>query len=157
MHRNLDECPFGIFHYNQELHSLDCVSKLDRESARDAANLFTAGQDFAKTAAVLFICVPRFYRNFWKYRQHPRAYQVLHMDIAHISQTFYLLCEALGLGAFFTAAINAANIEEELKLDPCQEGALGILGCGVPVKDQLGMDVVFSPFEVARSSAVSEV
>lgn len=74
----------------------------------------------------------RFYRNFWKYRRHQKAYLVLQMDAAHLSQTFYLLCTKLGLGAFFTAAINAVNIEKRVGLDPYTEGALAICGCGVP-------------------------
>jgi putative peptide maturation dehydrogenase len=144
---NLEGCQCGLFHYNQKLHSLDCIRELERHAGQDIANLFTAGQQFPRNASVLFILTSRFYRNYWKYRVHPKAYQVLYMDIAHLSQTFYLLCEALGVGAFFTAAINAGNIEKELGLDPYHEGAMAILGCGVPAEDHLGMEVAFSPFE----------
>ena len=52
------------------------------------------------------------------------------MDAGHLSQTFYLMSAALGLGAFVTAAINAADAEEELGLDSFSEGALALCGCG---------------------------
>jgi nitroreductase len=59
-----------------------------------------------------------------------RAYGVLLMDAAHLSQSFYLVCTQLGLGAFFTAAINSANIDDRLGLEVFSEGALAVSGCG---------------------------
>ena len=56
------------------------------------------------------IHVARFDRNFWKYAQHRKAYKAVLMDSAHLSQTFYLTAAHLGLGAFYTAAINDADI-----------------------------------------------
>ncbi|SAK81547.1 Nitroreductase family protein [Caballeronia calidae] len=143
---NVEGLEPGIYHYNQEHHSLDLLRRLSAEEARVQANVFAAGQEYVKNAGALFVMTSRFYRNFWKYRQHPRAYPVLYMDIAHISQTFYLLCEELGLGAFFTAAVNACNIEKELKLDGFQEGALALLGCGIPASNQMGLEVDFDTF-----------
>jgi nitroreductase len=78
------------------------------------------------------VLVSRFARSFWKYRKHERAYGVLLMDAAHLSQTFYLVAAELGLGAFVTAAINGADAEERLGLDGFSEGALALLGCGRP-------------------------
>ena len=52
------------------------------------------------------------------------------MDVGHLSQTLYLVCAELGLGAFVTAAVNGANIEERLGLEPFVEGAIAITGCG---------------------------
>jgi nitroreductase len=52
------------------------------------------------------------------------------MDAAHLSQTLYLVAVELGLGAFVTAAINGANIEERLGIDGWKEGALAVSGCG---------------------------
>ena len=55
---------------------------------------------------------------------------MIHVDAGHLSQTLYLLCTELGLGAFYTGAINDINIEQALGLDPLQEGVIGIAGCG---------------------------
>ena len=68
------------------------------------------------------------------------------MDAAHLSQTFYLVCADLGLGAFVTAAINGANIEERLGLDGFTEGALAICGCGIPAEHQSAADPKFLPY-----------
>ena len=62
---------------------------------------------FAESQA-LFVMTARFARSYWKYQRHAKAYAVVLMDAAHLSQTFYLLCADLGLGAFVTAAINNA-------------------------------------------------
>lgn len=133
----------GLYHYRVQDHSLDLLEPLAPRRARDLASCFTAGQDYARRAGVLFVMASRFYRNFWKYRRHAKSYKVLLMDVAHLSQTFYLVSAALGLGAFFTAAINGANAEERLGLDPYQQGVLAICGCGV-VKDR-GPTLDFDP------------
>jgi SagB-type dehydrogenase family enzyme len=87
----------------------------------------------------------RFYRSFWKYRKHQKAYGVLHMDAAHLSQTFYLVCAELGLGAFITAAINSVNIEQRLGLDGFIEGVIAICGCGKPAMEDF-IDPQFRPY-----------
>jgi SagB-type dehydrogenase family enzyme len=121
------------------------ITRLDRQSAQDWANEFTAGQSYPRSAHALFIMTSRFYRNFWKYRQHQKAYAVLLMDAAHLSQTFYLIAAELGLGAFVTAAINAVNIEDKLRLDGYQEGAIAICGCGKPSSLNV-IDPRFDPY-----------
>src|SRR5262249_16049265 len=97
------------------------------------AEKFTAGQSYFATAHVLFILAARFYRNFWKYRKAPRSFRVIQLDAGHLSQTLELVCTSLGLGSFFTAAINDINIDEELGLDAVNQGIVGILVCGGPV------------------------
>jgi SagB-type dehydrogenase family enzyme len=72
----------------------------------------------------------RFGRTFWKYRNHPKAYRALILDVGHLSQTAYLAATELGLGAFVTAAINEVDIEEAFGLDPLEEGPLAVTGFG---------------------------
>lgn len=122
----------GIYHYNVRAHALDLLRETRAEEARGLALLFVAYQDWFADAQVLFIHVARILRHTWKYRTHPKSYRVLLMDVGHLSQTFYLACAELGLGAFFTGAINDRNIEEELGLDPLEFCVLGINGCGIP-------------------------
>jgi SagB-type dehydrogenase family enzyme len=104
---------------------------------------------------MLFIMTSRFYRNFWKYRETPRAYGVLLMDVAHLSQTFYLVCTELGVGAFVTAAINNANIEERLGLDGLVEGGVAVCGCGVPFDREHGMQPDFVPNQPGETSGTA--
>ena len=90
--------------------------------------------------------VARFDRIFWKYRKHQRAYGVLLLDAGHLSQTLYLVCAELGLGAYVTAAINGANIGERLGLDEFAEGAIAVCGCGKPAREPSALEPEFVPY-----------
>jgi putative peptide maturation dehydrogenase len=122
----------GLYHYRAQDHSLQLLEPLAVDEAERLADRFTCGQTYFASAAALFVLTARFYRNFWKYRKHQKAYSVVLMDAGHLSQTLYLVCEELRLGAFVTAAVNGADIEERLGLEPFVEGALAIMGCGTP-------------------------
>jgi putative peptide maturation dehydrogenase len=143
--RDVEGIPRGLYHYSVEKHALEPMERLTEAEVAALATTFAAGQSFAADAHATFVLTTRFYRSFWKYRRHKRAYAVLLMDAGHLSQTFYLVCAELQLGAFVTAAINGANIEEKLALDPFREGAVALCGCGVLRED--GDDVPsFVPF-----------
>ena len=79
-------------------------------------------------------------------QQHERAYAVLLLDAGHLSQTFYLVCTRLGLGAFVTAAISASTIEDRLGLDGIGEGPLALLGCGLPAAAKTEWEPAFDVF-----------
>ena len=68
------------------------------------------------------------------------------MDAAHLSQTHYLVCAELGLGAFVTGAFNTVNIEERLQLDGFSEGPVLISGFGVPAERHLGWEPEFQAY-----------
>jgi SagB-type dehydrogenase family enzyme len=121
----------GLYHYSLEHHTLEEMKTLSESEAEQLAVTFTADQRFTATAAVLFIMTARFRRTFWKYANHAKAYRVLLLDVGHLSQTLYLVCTELGVGAFFTSAVCETDIEEALGLDEAEEGAIGICGCGV--------------------------
>jgi putative peptide maturation dehydrogenase len=136
----------GLYHYTADEHTLEPIEQLSPADARALAVELTAGQPYFGDAGVLFLLTARFYRSYWKYRRHPRAYSVLLMDVGHLSQTLYLVCTRLGLGAFVTAAINGGTAEDRLGLDPLDEGALAICGCGVPAAGTTRLDPDFRPF-----------
>ncbi|MBY5809237.1 putative peptide maturation dehydrogenase [Rhizobium leguminosarum] len=141
----------GLYYYRSKDHELDLIERLTVLEASELANEFTAGQSYPRWCGALFIMTARFYRNFWKYRRHPRAYPVLYMDCAHLSQTFYLACAHLGLGAFVTGAINGVNIEKRLKLDGYSEAPLLVSGCGIPLNESVGLDPIFTAFYPSSS------
>jgi putative peptide maturation dehydrogenase len=128
--RDVDGLEPGFYHYDAGRHVLEPVRLLPANDVRELAIRLAAGQPFAGDAHALVLLTSRFGRSFWKYRKHDRAYAVLLLDAGHLSQTFYLVSAALGLGAFVTAAINGADAEEELGLDGFSEGALALCGCG---------------------------
>lgn len=128
--RNVDGIEPGLYHYAVRDHALEPVLPLTELEARETINAFTSGQRWFAEAAVAFVLTARFRRNFWKYRRHPKAYATLLLDVAHLSQTMYLISADLGLGAFFTNLVDAGRIEDRLGLDGYREGALALCGCG---------------------------
>jgi hypothetical protein len=66
--------------------------------------------------------------------KHSKVYSVLIRDAAHLSQTFYLLGSYLNVGTF-TCAINEADVEKELNLNPYEHGVTMMVGCGIEKKE----------------------
>ena len=135
----------GIYHYDARTHSLALLADLDRGEARRTASSFMCGQSYFGAAHVSFVLTARFYRNHWKYRRHQQAYAAILMDAAHLSQTLYLVCADLGLGAFVTIAINARDIEERIGLDGIGEGVVAMAGCGRRAPGESPLELRFSP------------
>lgn len=144
--RNVEGIAPGLYHYSVRDHTLEPIVGLEPDEVKAAAFDFTAGQPYFEGAHVLFVMTARFDRCFWKYRDHPRAYGVILMDAGHLSQTFYLVCTGLRLGAFVTAAINGANIEQRLGLDGFREGAIAVCGCGPSAPAPPELEPVFAPY-----------
>lgn len=70
-------------------------------------------------------------RSMWKYKQ-AQAYRVLQLDAGHLGQTFHLVCTALGLAPFTTAATDEPEIERELGIDGVNELAVYAAAFGMP-------------------------
>jgi len=64
----------------------------------------------------------------WKYLQ--RCYRYIYLDAGHIGQNFYLIAEALGLGACTIGAIYDDEINELLEIDGNNETTIyvGVMG-----------------------------
>jgi putative peptide maturation dehydrogenase len=136
----------GLYHYGVERHVLELIQSLGQEEAAELAGDFTCGQQWFSAASALVVMTARFERSFWKYRHNEKAFGVILMDAGHLSQTFYLVCAALDLGAFVTAAINSANIDERLGLDGLAEGAIAIVGCGRLATERCHLEPEFQPY-----------
>jgi len=123
----------GLYHYHAGEHALE---PLPSPPDLDAfARTAVAGQYWFADAHVLVVLAPRFARNFWKYRNHAKAYRVVIMDAGHLSQTLYLCATELGLGAFVTAAINETDIERAFGLTGYVDGPLAVCGFGFRADD----------------------
>lgn len=107
----------GIYHYNVRQHGLELLSRGSYESevVRLMGNQAWVGDS---ACAFFMTCVHK--RSSWKY-SFSRAYRVVHLDAGHLGQTFHLVCTALGLGPFTTAATDDQGIEEFLHLHPAEE------------------------------------
>ncbi len=147
---NVEGIASGLYHYDVQRHCLKTIERMATSDARQLADEFAAGQGFVSRAHVVLILTARYYRNYWKYRRHPRSYAVVLMDAAHLSQTLYLVCTERGLGAFITAAFNGKNIERRLRLDGVTEGAVALLGFGIPAPTDPVSGPRFLPYDPLR-------
>jgi putative peptide maturation dehydrogenase len=150
---NVDGLEPGFYRYNVRDHSLEIVEVSAREEIVELGTAFVGGQSYLDSTHALIVLTARFERAFWKYVRHPKAYTVVLMDAAHLSQTLYLVATELGLGAWVTAAINNADVDERLGLDGVREGSLAICGCGRPAAERSPFDPEFQPF-VPRETAL---
>ncbi|HEX6681135.1 MAG TPA: putative peptide maturation dehydrogenase [Gaiellaceae bacterium] len=144
--RKVTDIDPGIYHYRADRHALELIEPLTESDAAELSAQFTSGQSYFADASALFILTARFYRSFWKYRKHRRAYGVLLLDAGHLSQTLYLVAAELGLGAFVTAAFNGADIEERLRLEPFVEGVLAVSGFGRSTRMPSNLEPEFVPY-----------
>jgi putative peptide maturation dehydrogenase len=142
---NVEGVPPGIYHYDVRDHALTPLSGLESTEARRMASSFMCGQSYFGAAHVSFVLTARFYRNHWKYRRHQKAYAGILMDAAHLSQSLYLVCAELGLGAFVTIAINSRDIEQRLGLDGVGEGVVAMTGCGPRIPGESPLELHVSP------------
>jgi putative peptide maturation dehydrogenase len=133
----------GLYHYHPVDHALEPLRLIDHAEASALARRFVAAQSYFVGAQVFVIPVSRFRRNFWKYRNHAKAYRALILDVGHLSQTMYLAATELGLAAFITAAINEIDIEQAFGLDPLEEGPLAVTGFGIRTAER--SEVEFDP------------
>jgi putative peptide maturation dehydrogenase len=147
----VEELPSGLYHYSGRRHALERIESLLPAEARELAAFFVCGQSYFADAHALVLLAARFDRAFWKYRNHQKALAALLMDAAHLSQTLYLVCTELGLGAFVTAAVNNVDIEERLGLDGVAEGVLAVCGFGNPAAEPSPFDPPFVPLAPDRS------
>jgi hypothetical protein len=119
---------------------------MTEEESRELSHVVSAGQVYPSTAGYLTLLTSRFRRNFWKYENHKKAYCVLYQDIAHLSQTSFMVCAALGLGAFYTAAINNVEANAALGLDGVDESCLALCGVGIPSVEQFNLKPAFEEY-----------
>jgi putative peptide maturation dehydrogenase len=129
--RKVENLRPGLYHYLPQDHSLEVLTTFTEREAAERAVHYAAGQPYVLHVGALIIMASRFYRNHWKYRRNERTYMVMAMDIGHLGQTLYLLATKLDLGGFFTAAVNATDIESDLCLDGAQQGVMAMFAVGV--------------------------
>lgn len=129
--RNVEAVAPGLYHYHPVDHALEPLRALSKDEASILARSFVAAQAYYAGAPLQIALVSRFERNFWKYRNHAKAYRAVTLDAGHLSQMLYLAATELNLGAFITAAINEVEIEQAFGLEPMAEGPLAVCGFGV--------------------------
>lgn len=128
--QRVEGVPAGLYHYHPVRHTLDPIKALSREQAAQLALTAVADQDWFADAPIMVVLAARVERNFWKYRNHVKAYRAILLDAGHLSQTWYLLASEAGMPGFITAAINEIDLEKALGLDPLKDAVIAVCGCG---------------------------
>jgi len=133
----------GLYHYHPAAHALEPIREMDSAELENLAKTCLGGQPYFAEAHVVVALTGRFARNFWKYRNHAKAYRAVILDAGHLSQTLYLAATELGLGAFVTAGVNEVQIEEAFGLEAMAEGPLAMCGFGIRAGER--REVEFDP------------
>jgi SagB-type dehydrogenase family enzyme len=142
----------GVYHYQVDGHQL---ARLGPAPDDDHLRRVAQGQDMCVAAplTVVVTAVPR--RAAVKYRL-ARALRVVYLDTGCLSQTFYLVATALGLGAFATAAYSDTAAERILGIDGIRESSLLMLGAGVPAEQPRDERLLPCPVNAALPAELLE-
>ncbi|TFF98709.1 MAG: SagB/ThcOx family dehydrogenase [Promethearchaeota archaeon] len=122
---NVEDLEKGLYHYNIKDHELELLKQGDqREKVANAC----LNQAMAYYSAINFIWTAMIPRSKWKYLQ--RCYRYIYLDCGHIGQNFYLVAEALGLGACTIGAIYDQELNSVLGINGKEETAIyvGVVG-----------------------------
>lgn len=149
--QHVDGVAPGLYHYYPIDHALEPIQAMSAVAAAVLAQRFVASQAYFVHARVMAVPTSSFLRNFWKHRNHAKAYRALILDVGHLSQTMYPAATKLGLAAFITAAVNKVDIEEAFGLDPLEEGPRAVCGFGLRAAER--NEVEFDPLHAVRPSA----
>ncbi|MBV6322067.1 putative peptide maturation dehydrogenase [Duganella violaceipulchra] len=135
----------GLYHYHPVRHALEPLAAMDTTQTAELAMRMVADQDWFVDAPMMVVLAARVERNFWKYRNHAKAYRALLLDAGHLSQTFYLLATEAGMPAFVTAAVNEIDIERVFGLDPLKDMVIAVCGCGLASGAQDTVEMRYEP------------
>lgn len=120
----------GLYHYQPVAHALEPMRLVPADELAPMAHELVAGQHWFANAPVQVLLAARFRRNYWKYRNHSKAWKVIQLDAGHLSQNLYLTATEQGYGAFITGAINDECAERLFELDGVTIGAIAVGGFG---------------------------
>lgn len=138
--QNVEGVVPGLYHYHPIAHALEPLPAPDRP-LQELAMAAVAEQHWFANAHVMVLLAPRYDRNFWKYRNHAKAYRAIALEAGHLSQTLYLSATEAGLAAYITCAINEVPLERAFALDPISSGALAICGFGWRGEEMVTMEL----------------
>lgn len=123
---NVDGVKQGVYHYYPKAHSLELLQNRPFRS-----ELFRSfSQAWVRKASVLFIVTAVFFRTEVKYGD--RGYRHVLVEAGYLSQNFYLVSTALGLGCCSIGGYIDDAINSLLDLDGVEESVVGVVAVGKP-------------------------
>jgi len=122
---NVDNLEQGIYHYSILDYSLEIVKKGNFKEKMVMAAL---GQEFCRSASIIFCHSAIFGRSIWKYSQ--RAFRYIYIEVGHIAQNLSLAVAALNLGGCHIGAFFDDLINDIIGLDGENESILYLTPIG---------------------------
>ena len=122
---NVTNIQEGLYHYDIKNHAIELLKEGDFRGKVAEGCL---DQKIAYNSAVNFIWTAMIDRSQWKYLQ--RCYRYIYLDAGHVGQNFYLVAEALNLGACTIGAIYDDELNQFLGIDGINETTIyvGVVG-----------------------------
>lgn len=109
---SVDELKEGVYHYLQDVHSLELIKEGDKRAELADACL---GQGFIKEAPVSLVITAKFQRTTSRYGLRGERY--VYIEVGHACQNTYLAVTCLGLGTVETGAFYDDIVKEVTGLD----------------------------------------
>jgi SagB-type dehydrogenase family enzyme len=136
---NVRDLEPGVYHYESDFHALTKVSDGD---FRSMIGRLVCGQQFAsKLSAGVFITSA--FDKVWLKYAHSRAYRVPFIDVGHISQTFHLVANAIGLNSWLSGVFRDDEVSSLLDLSPTDpEQPIFFVGVGNGNGDYLHPELI---------------
>ncbi len=105
----------GLYRYLPLDHALVLEKELGVDLLQRSLAQATLNQTFIAAAPVCFVWSVIPYRMEWRYQL--AAHRVILMDVGHLCQNLYLVCEAIGCGTCAIAAYHQELMDKLLSLD----------------------------------------
>ncbi|SRR6266566_19992 len=128
---NVDGLEDGLYHYQPQDRSLECLQERDLRSDIEKAVLHP---EVVANASVVLIFVAIFQRTYFKYGE--RGYRFALIESGHIAQNFYLVSTALGLGAVALGGFLDDQLNELLGINGVDEAVIYLMALGQPALSQ---------------------
>lgn len=103
----------GLYRYLPVEHELLSLGEVEKMGPRLVKACL--GQGFIGAAAVTFVWAAVPYRMEWRYAHC--AHRVILMDVGHVCQNLYLVCEAIGAGTCGVAAYDQEELDRLIGID----------------------------------------
>lgn len=111
--------PPGIYHYNVNIHSLECLSDDSEEIHKIKEGLY---YPWSYDSAVMFFITSVWDRNFKKY--HDRGYRIVLLEAGHLAQNISLCASALDLKCCNSVGFSNIKINKVLDIETEVEDTL---------------------------------
>lgn len=116
----------GIYHYDPEDHSLDCL-RIDDSAADDLAGCLVQ-EELAQQAAASLLVSSVFFRSTFKYGD--RGYRFVLLEAGHLAQNAVLACTGLGLAAAPIGGYADRRVDRLLGVDGLNESVVYLILVG---------------------------